>query len=198
MKHNYLFAAVLSTLLFLTAAPTQAQQRLRKNDLASGEMEKGQKVGVWEYYSLTRDGRQVLVQRYDHTLHKLLFYRPIEDIPYDTELQPGQWKRTRVDQPPLFIGGEGALAQYMAKLNYPQAAQSKNIQGRVLVAFAIDTLGQASNYKVLMGIGGGCDEEALRLCRTIPAQWIPARVQGRAVPVVYELPFTFRLATSQP
>ncbi len=136
-----------------------------------------------------RDGRQVLVQRYDHTANKLVFYRPIEDISYEAETRPGQWTRTRVEQPPLFIGGEAALAAYMAKLNYPAQAQNKNIQGRVLVSFAIDTLGRASGHKVLMGIGGG-DEEALRVCRLIPALWVPARL---ASPVVYELPFTFRL-----
>lgn len=195
MKHLY---ALLVFCIILGLISTAQAQRLRKSEIESGTMEKGQKVGVWEYFSFTRDGRQVLVQRYDHTAKKLMFYRPIEDIPYQTEVSPGQWKSTRVDQPPLFIGGEGALAIWMAKLNYPQTAQSRNIQGKVLITFAIDTLGQASGHKVLMGIGGGCDEEAMRLCQKIPAQWIPARLAGRAVPVMYELPFTFRLQTSAP
>lgn len=193
MKQLYPLAALCALLLLLLCPGASAQQRSRKTELESGEVDKGRKVGVWEYFSLTRDGRQVLVQRYDHTANKLLYYRPIEDIPYETEVSPGQWARTRVQQPPLFVGGEAALAAYMAKLNYPVQAQNRNIQGKVLVSFAIDTLGRTSGHKVLMGIGGGCDEEALRLCRTIPPQWIPARLAGRAVPVVYELPFTFRL-----
>ena len=195
MKHIYVLLA-FCILLGLTP-PTQAQ-RLRKSDVESGEMEKGQKVGVWEYFSFTRDGRQVLVQRYDHTTKKLVFYRPIEDIPYNAEVAPGQWKYTRVEQPPLYIGGEAALAIYMAKLNYPQAAQTRNIQGKVLITFAIDTLGNVSGHKVLTGIGGGCDEEALRLCQKIPVQWIPARLAGRSVSVMYELPFTFRLQAAAP
>ncbi|PJJ53008.1 protein TonB [Hymenobacter chitinivorans DSM 11115] len=159
-------------------------------------IEKGNKVGVWEYYAYTRDGRQVIVQKYDHTTNKLVFFRPVEDVPYDVELQPGQWTRSRVDQPPLFIGGDPALATYTTKLVYPTVAQDRKIQGKVLISFAIDTLGRASGHKVLMSVGGGCDEEALRVCRTIPNQWIPARKDGRAVPVVYELPFTFRLQTA--
>lgn len=193
MKHFFSLAALCALLFSLSSYTAQAQRR--KSDLESGQMEKGKKVGIWEYSSLTRDGRQVLVQRYDHTANKLVYYRPIEDVPYEAEVQPGQWTRTRVEQPPLFIGGEAALAAYMAKLNYPEPAQRRNIQGRVLVSFAIDTLGNATSHKVLMGIGGGCDEEALRLSRTIPAHWIPARLNGRAVPVVYELPFVFRLHT---
>ncbi|UOQ73088.1 energy transducer TonB [Hymenobacter cellulosilyticus] len=158
-------------------------------------VEKGNKVGVWEYYAYTRDGRQVIVQKYDHTTNKLVFFRPIEDVPYDVELQPGQWTRSRVDQPPLFIGGDPILATYTTKIVYPPVAQDRKLQGKVLISFAIDTLGRASNHKVLMSVGGGCDEEAMRVCRTIPNQWIPARKGSRAVPVVYELPFTFKLQT---
>ncbi len=178
------------------ATPAQAQKQ-RTTEYESGMIEKGQKVGVWEYYSYTRDGRQVLVQRYDHTAKKLVFYRPIEDKPYDAELTPGEWTRTNVQQPPFYIGGEAALASYMSKLTYPQEAQNRNIQGRVVIQFAIDTLGQTSKHKVLNGIGGGCDEEALRLSQSIPSQWVPARLAGRAVPVMYQLPFTFRLQKAQ-
>lgn len=190
MKH--LYALLVSCTMLALAAPAQAQKQ-RTTEYESGMIEKGQKVGVWEYYSYTRDGRQVLVQRYDHTTQKLVFYRPIEDKPYDVEVKPGEWTRTNVQQPPLFVGGEAALAAYMSKLTYPQEAQSRNIQGRVLIEFAIDTLGRASKHKILNGIGGGCDEEALRLSQSIPPQWIAPRLDGRAVPVLYQLPFTFRL-----
>jgi protein TonB len=185
---------VLCTMLGL-ASTTQAQ-KMRTTDVESGMMEKGKKVGVWEYFSHTRDGRQVLVQRYDHTTNKLIFFRPIEDVPYNAELTPGEWTRINVEQPPLFIGGEAALAAYMARLSYPQQAQSRNIQGKVVIEFVIDTLGRATQHKVLNGIGGGCDEEALKLCQSIPPQWVPARRAGRALPVVYSLPFTFRLQTA--
>jgi protein TonB len=177
----------------LGLSPAVQAQKQRTTDTESGMLEKGKKVGVWEYFSHTRDGRQVLVQRYDHTTNKLVFYRPIEDIPYNAEVAPGQWTRTNVQQPPLYIGGEAALAAYMSKMNYPPAAQNRNIQGKVLITFVIDTLGRASNHKVLNSIGGGCDEEAMKVCQSIPSQWVPARLGSRAVPVMYELPFTFRL-----
>ncbi|RPD49481.1 energy transducer TonB [Hymenobacter sediminis] len=168
-------------------------QKMRKNDLESGMLEKGEKVGVWEYYAHTRDGSQVVAQKYDHTAKKLVFFRPFDDIPYPVQDTKGEWTRQRVTQPVFFIGGDAALAQYMTKLNYPVAAQSKNVQGRVLVSFVVDTLGQASSHQVVLGIGSGCDEEALRVARSIPAQWIPARIGSRAVVSKYEMPFTFRM-----
>lgn len=169
-------------------------QKLRKTEAASGMLDKGEKVGVWEYYAYTRDGSQVIAQKYDHTARKLLFFRPFDDVPYAVRTATGDWTRQRVTHPVFYIGGDAALAPYMSKLVYPAAAQSKNVQGRVLVSIVVDTLGRASNQQVLLGIGSGCDEEALRIARSIPDQWIPARVGSRAVVSKYELPFTFRLS----
>ena len=191
MKQLVLF--VLLSVLWSGAAQAQ---KLRKTEWESGMLEKGEKVGVWEYYAHTRDGSQVITQKYDHTAKKLVFFRPFDDIPYQVQGPGGQWTRQHLTQPVLYIGGDAALASYMTKLNYPSVAQSKNIQGRVVVSFVVDTLGRAADHKVLLGIGGGCDEEALRVCRNIPQQWIPARIGSRAVVTQHELPFTFRLATA--
>jgi protein TonB len=184
---------LLLTLLAVLLPAGAWAQRMRTTEVESGMLEKGVKTGIWEYYAHTRDGRQVTIQKYDHSARKLLFYRPVEDILYEAELKPGQWTRSRVDQPPLFIGGDPALATFTTKLVYPTAAQQRNLQGKVLIAITIDTLGHASGHKVLLSVGGGCDEEALRVARKVPDQWIPARKDGRAVAVVYELPFTFKL-----
>lgn len=168
-------------------------QQSRSTQWESGMMDKKEKVGVWEYYGYTAGKRQVTVQRYDHSEKKLLYYRPIEKMTYNTEVSPGNWVARPVDQPPLYIGGDAALAAYTSKVVYPQAAQEQSIQGKVVVAIAIDTLGHASAPHVIQRLGGGCDEEALRVSQKIPDQWIPARVGSRAVPVEFELPFTFKL-----
>ena len=185
----------LALLLALTFIPIQlfAQQN-RKMQWESGVLENKQKVGIWEYYGYTGSKKQVVVMRYDHTEKKLLYYRPIEAVSYNTELSPGNWVRQPVDQPPLYIGGDAALAAFTSKVAYPQAAQDKSIQGRVLISIVVDTLGHASGHHVVQRLGGGCDEEALRVSQKIPDQWIPARVGSRAAVVEYELPFTFRLA----
>ncbi|RZK62218.1 MAG: energy transducer TonB, partial [Hymenobacter sp.] len=55
------------------------------------------------------------------------------------------------------------------------------------------TLGQVSSYRLAQRIGRVCDEEAMRVARTIPPTWVPARMGSHAVAVDYELPFNFRL-----
>jgi protein TonB len=185
---------LLFVVLALLCSFSAQAQKLRKTEWESGLLDKGAKVGVWEYYAYTRDGRQVITQKYDHTTKKLVFFRDFDDVAYPVRTAAGTWNREHLTQPPLFLGGDAALAPFVSKLNYPVQAESRNIQGKVVVAFEVDTLGRATNHKVMLGIGGGCDEEALRVCRAIPNQWLPARVGSRAVVVQHELPFTFRLA----
>ena len=182
--------------LLLGMGFTANAQKMHTTEWESGLLDHRVKVGVWEYYGYTPSKKQEVVQRYDHSTKKLVYYRPGDDKAYSVQTANGQWSRRAVDRPPLFIGGDAALAAYTTKLQYPQQAQERNIQGQVMVGFAIDTLGRASGYRVLRSIGGGCDQEALRVAHIIPDEWIPARLGSRAVPVEYELTFTFRL--SQP
>lgn len=182
---------------FAASGTLCAQGRVRQTDLDSGRVEKGRKLGEWAYYAMTPSGRKVLVQRYDYDQKKLLYYRKPDEHPYRYRVGDA-WQVGYLDRPPLYVGGEPVLSTYMRQLNYPEAARQKNVQGRVMVGFVVDTLGVASDYKVLTGIGAGCDEEALRVARTIPAtDWIPGRKGSRAVPVQMELPFTFRIAAGQ-
>lgn len=186
--------SILQLFILLGFVLTASAQKMRTTKWESGMLDHREKVGVWEYYGYTPSKEQVVVQRYDHTAKKLIYFRPGDDKSYNMLVSQGQWSRRHVDRPPLFIGGDAALANYTTQLQYPQQAQDRHIQGQVMVGFAIDTLGHTSSHRVLRSIGGGCDQEALRVAQTIPNEWIPARVGSRAVPVEYELTLTFRLA----
>ncbi|MDQ2772662.1 MAG: energy transducer TonB [Bacteroidota bacterium] len=189
---NYIYSLIV-LLLLCGVAPVRAQ-KMRTTKWESGMLEKRQKVGVWEYYGITASKEMVVVQRYDHTNKQLVFFRPSGDLNFNTETAPGQWKRRTVDRPPLFIGGDAAMANYTTQLQYPQQAQDRNIQGQVVIGFTVGTDGKATDHHVLRGIGGGCDQEALRVAKTIPDEWVPAQVEGKDVTAEYELTLTFRLA----
>ena len=98
-----------------------------------------------------------------------------------------------VEEMPQFPGGENKLMEYIAKnLTYPQEARDKGIDGRVFVAMVIEKDGSVSNVKVLRGIGGGCDEEAVRVIKAMP-KWKPGKMKGEAVRVRYQMPINFKL-----
>ncbi|MFI4963685.1 MAG: TonB family protein [Legionellales bacterium] len=95
-----------------------------------------------------------------------------------------------VQQMPEFIGDMGA---YLSKnLHYPELARSTGIEGRVAIEFVVNEDGSVSNAKVVRGIGGGCDEEALRIVSNMP-KWKPGKQNGIAVKVFFVLPILFQL-----
>jgi len=48
----------------------------------------------------------------------------------------------------------------------------------------------------LRGIGGGCDEEAVRVVNLMP-KWIPGKQNGKTVRVLFNMPIYFRLGVSK-
>lgn len=103
---------------------------------------------------------------------------------------------TIVEKMPQFIGGEKARIDYLNKnINYPYVARTSGIEGRVDVSFIVDTDGSISDVKILRGIGGGCDEEAIRLVTGMPL-WEPGKQRGKPVKVRFNMPLIFILNNS--
>ncbi len=103
-----------------------------------------------------------------------------------------------VEQMPQYTGGEEAMMKYVAEnIKYPQAAKDKNIGGRVFVSFVIEKDGSVNEVKVMRGIGGGCDEEAVRVIKGMP-KWKPGIQKGKPVRVSYMMPLNFKLSDDQP
>lgn len=103
-----------------------------------------------------------------------------------------------VEEMPSFPGGDQKLMEYIANnINYPQEARDKGIEGRVFIRMVIEKDGSVSNVKLLRGIGGGCDEEAERVIKSMP-KWKPGMMKGEPVPVSYQIPINFKLAEKQP
>lgn len=98
-----------------------------------------------------------------------------------------------VEEMPEFPGGYEGLKNYLGKnLVYPQIAIDIGIQGRVFVGFVINEKGKPVEVNILRGIGGGCDEEALRVVQNMP-DWRPGYQNGIAVRVQYSLGILFTL-----
>lgn len=103
-----------------------------------------------------------------------------------------------VEEMPSFPGGDQKLMEYIANnINYPQEARDKGIEGRVFIRMVIEKDGSVSNVKLLRGIGGGCDEEAERVIKSMP-KWKPGMMKGEPVPVSYQIPINFKLSEKQP
>jgi len=100
-----------------------------------------------------------------------------------------------VDRKPEFKGGDEEMYKFLSKnLRYPPKAIEKRIEGTVLFQFIINADGSIGQIQTLKAIGGGCDEEALRVLKKFP-KWTPAIKNGIPVSVDYKLPIKFKLGT---
>ena len=107
-------------------------------------------------------------------------------------------KTVVIDKMPAFPGGEEGVMDFIGtNIRYPKYAQDHGISGRVLVRFVVETDGSITNVEVLQGIGGGCDEEAVRVVKMMP-KWFPAEKDVEKVRVMFTLPINFLLTPSRP
>jgi TonB family protein len=97
-----------------------------------------------------------------------------------------------VEQMPELIGGLDGLQRLVA---YPETARKAGIEGRVIVQFVVNEVGVVTGPVIMKGIGGGCDEEALRVVSS--ARFTPGKQRGRLVRVKMSVPITFRQSGMQ-
>jgi TonB family protein len=98
------------------------------------------------------------------------------------------------EKPAEFQGGLSRLAnQLKLRTVYPVEARRRKIEGVVFVGFIVDQNGRLTNAAIVKGdVGGGCDEEALRVVKQL-GPWNPALVSGIAVKSRLIQPVSFRL-----
>jgi TonB family protein len=72
-------------------------------------------------------------------------------------------------------GGRKAFKQYLeSNLQYPEQALKNEVEGKVTIQFSIGMTGQLTEFRVLRGIGYGCDDEVIRLIKAGP-KWHPTK-----------------------
>jgi TonB family protein len=100
---------------------------------------------------------------------------------------------TLVKVMPEYPGGTIALFEFLGNnLKYPERAKEQKIEGKVYVQFTVDSDGNVVDVSILRGIGGGCDEEAMRVVKLMH-NWIPGEQDGKKVNVQYNLSINFTL-----
>ena len=92
-----------------------------------------------------------------------------------------------------YPGGVEAMSSYIAKsVVYPEKAKADGVQGKVYVQFVVEPDGSVGDVTVLRGVGGECDDEALRVVKSMP-KWQPATFKGNPVRSKYVMPIYYTL-----
>lgn len=83
-----------------------------------------------------------------------------------------------VENEPELIGGQQAIYD---EIDYPKRARNANIEGTVFLQFVVNPQGRVEDVQVVRGIGGGCDQEAVRVMKLM--RFKPGRQRGKPVSV---------------
>jgi TonB family protein len=158
-------------------------------------------IGVHEFPAVltTREnGREIHIEiwEYEGSLGFMVKHPEPDDLYPEPDTSPPDKSGevfVVVEDPPRFYGGDEARIKYLSEnVRYPEEAREKGIQGTVFVTFVVETDGSVSDVRLLRGIGGGCDEEAIRIIENMP-KWIPGKQRGQAVRVQFNMPIRFTL-----
>jgi len=111
-----------------------------------------------------------------------------------------------IDIPPLFEGCDDPLIsenqrqacsvpKIRAFINqnivYPDSARVKDVEGVVVVRFAVTEAGEITSLELVRDIGEGCGAEAMRVVRMMP-DFRPALRNGKPVATKMTLPIRFK------
>ena len=99
---------------------------------------------------------------------------------------------TAPEQFPMYPKGNYALQDFIKEnLEYPRQAQLSNLQGTVILSFIVEPSGLITNIGIDNSVGGGCDQEAIRILELI--KWYPGKHQDKLVRAKMTFPFYFIL-----
>lgn len=98
-----------------------------------------------------------------------------------------------VEEEAAFPGGQPGFQKFLKEnMHYPRQARVMKIEGKVFIEAVVGKDGKLTDIKLLKGVGGGCDEEALRVINMSPL-WSPAKQRGNTVRSRIVIPIVFRL-----
>ncbi|WP_316788896.1 energy transducer TonB [Pedobacter frigoris] len=155
-----------------------------------GEYDHDKKIGVWECFD---DGK--LVQRYDFGSQTFLLGAETKMIVEVEQLDDqGNLVRKLITKG-VYFGGDAKLSAIMLRsMRYPADAQQNDIQGTVIIDAIISKEGNVIKEKAITNIGYGLEQEALRVFKSLPSDWVPTIVDGKAVDVKVKMKMSFRLS----
>ncbi|MBR4391804.1 MAG: TonB family protein [Bacteroidales bacterium] len=114
-------------------------------------------------------------------------------LDFDTSYAIYETRQLEEMAKPYFEEG-GNMAHYLlSNLKYPESARAAEISGTVRLSFVVETDGSVSNILIDQSVGGGCDNEAVRLLQE--THWIPAVKNGKYVRSHNLQDITFNIGT---
>ncbi|RZK17270.1 MAG: energy transducer TonB [Pedobacter sp.] len=164
-----------------------AYQKTAGRSTLKGQYDNGARTGIWEAFN-----QNDLEQKINFPNQEVLFAKPMKALKKVTILNENAEVET--ENQPLFIGGDALFTSILAySIRYPAEAVQNHVQGKAILSAIITSDGKMVERKIVKGPGYGINEEALRVVELIPNDWIPLKVDGKAVSSRIEMEVSFTL-----
>lgn len=155
-----------------------------------GQYEQGKKIGVWEYFS-----KGELYQKFDWSSGTFLQDTLSKVIQKVSALDDNSNVIKELDPMGLYMGGDPKLICFISRcLRYPRKAQEYNIQGNIKLSGILTKKGKLTELKAVSNLGGGLEEEGLRVFQLIPQDWVPVKIDGKPVNARIEMGCSFTMS----
>ncbi len=174
-----------------------------------GTYVEGQKSAIWNSYD--EDGTLGTKMDYSESPAKVLFISEKRKQGETTEvIDMGEIVEVELEEPQevseetVFLiveqgaeplGGMHKLIEHVFKYlqkHYPEKAKKAGVQGTIYLNFVIEKDGTPSTFKILKGLGHGCDKVAIEAIKSY-GKWTPAKQRGRIVRQRFNFPVKFRI-----
>ncbi|MCE1197601.1 MAG: energy transducer TonB [Marinilabiliales bacterium] len=153
-----------------------------------GAFSDDRRVGKWEFFDHAGNSEMIV----DFATNEPVYYQTSLIDKQFRIVQNNDTLITKLDRPPLFIGGTSRLNDFLiSELTAPLHKTDEKVTGVVYVSFWIEKDGKLSGFKILKGVGRACNAEALRVVRRLPEEWLPGRFQNSPVKSEYIINITF-------
>lgn len=123
---------------------------------------------------------------------KLVKKRGYNTLPYaKTPIDSGYHYFTinQLDVGPKITNAKSVDAFVSSNFKYPSIALQMGLSGRVTIEFIIEAYGLISNLRIIEAVGGGCNDETIRLVEEM--DWEPGIKDGKAVRTLYQYQLNF-------
>ena len=98
-----------------------------------------------------------------------------------------------VEDLPQFPGGASEFMKWLTKnLKYPATAQKKQVRGKVVAQFIVNTDGSVSDLELTEHLEAACDREVLRVLRMMP-KWQAGVMNAKPCRTKVCIPIVFNL-----
>ena len=116
-----------------------------------------------------------------------------EDLPEVVDMYNEPVDFRVVEDLPQFPGGASEFMKWLTKnLKYPASAQKKQVRGRVVAQFIVNTDGSVSDLELTEHLEAACDREVLRVLRMMP-NWQAGVMNAKPCRTKVCIPIVFNL-----